>query len=805
MSRRLRRRIEQLEKSAASAYALATEQRAAIIAETAVAEKARLDAERAKHVEALDNLRLAYDEALGEAGVVLFQQTSSGADSFHVSSSVSQVLGWEPAVFLNEGILRGMVHPDDLAALDRALAVGVDEERDELLLDEMSVIDLTSGAASPLLRTAGNSPISPKASIPSGSEVTLRFRTSSDRWRKILVRPIADSSGALVSGSLIDLTDYESRDATITRFAELVEHDPAGCLILEFRDSSDPNTLVVRAMNTSARRMLNLDRESAVDVSLDGLFAGSSAQLVRSALFDVYHTGESMTAERLSFNEIPGTYLDLRVDRLSDGALGMSIEDVTSTVAIETRLRRQASHDALTGLPNRSLLEERLSVAVDRVEPGAPIALALIDIDGLRNINEDYGIHAGDELLVQVGRRLVQGVRGISIVSRLGEDEFAVLTRPCSSHAEAVSYASAIRSELSRPFDVAGHLLEPVFSIGVALAPEHGDDWRTLLRNATIALSNDKSVARAGSGAGAGGVEASLAERQAFTVFRRSDDSSSIRRLAVLSELRQSLANNELELRFQPQIDLRTGKVTKVEAVPRWLNDDDPSRMSVELLELAEQSGLIQPLTRWALTEAARAAETLARQRNVNPFGPTEPLVISLNVSSHNLFDPDLSTFIELLIRSGELQPDLVELEVSETGLMDDPAGSLEILSHLSGLGVKFIVDEFGTGYTSLSTMQHLPVAGLKIDGSYVSTISTAASDAAIVRSTIELSHELGLSVGAEGVSDAATLAQLAEFGCDFAQGTYLSGPTSLDQLGTRIVELESAVRGWLGTSTAAR
>ena len=173
----------------------------------------------------------------------------------------------------------------------------------------------------------------------------------------------------------------------------------------------------------------------------------------------------------------------------------MSIEDVTSTVAIETRLRRQASHDALTGLPNRSLLEERLSAAVDQVKPGAPIALALIDIDALRNINEAYGIHAGDELLVQIGRRLVQGVRGISIVSWLGEDEFAVLTRPCSSHAEAVSYASAIRAELSRPFDIAGHLLDPGFSIGVALAPEHGDDWRTLLRNATTVLGSDKTSA----------------------------------------------------------------------------------------------------------------------------------------------------------------------------------------------------------------------------------------------------------------------------------------------------------------------
>ncbi len=764
---------------------------------------AGVDAERRRHQAALLNLRQAYDAALGDSGVVLFQQTSAGADSFHVSGSVTKVLGWDPSAFLNDGILRGMVHPDDLTSLDRALrpAPGPD-------LTAITVIDLTTGAAAPLGGPPGTIPLE---SGQSDSEVTLRFRTASDSWRKLLVRPVADSTGALVSGTLIDLTDHESRDVTISRFAELVENDPAGCLVLEFRDSLDPNSLVVRAMNTAARRMLNLDRDSAVDVPLDRLLAGSSAQLVRSALFDVYHTGESMTAERLSFTEIPGTYLDLRVDRLSDGALGLSIEDVTSTVAIETRLRRQASHDALTGLPNRSLLEERLSVAVDRVEPGAPIALVLVDIDGLRNINQDYGIHAGDELLVQIGRRLVQGIRGISIVSRLGEDEFAVLTRPCASHAEAVSYASSISTELSRPFDVGGHLLQPGFSIGVALAPEHGDDWRTLLRNATIALGGNKSAAggRIGS-AGYRSFDGSVdlteeqPERPSFTVFHRSDDSSSIRRLAVLSELRQSLANNELELRFQPQIDLRSGRVTKVEAVPRWLNDDDPSRMSVELLELAEQSGLIQPLTRWAITETARAAETFARRRNVNPFGPSEPLIISLNVSSRNLFDPDLSTFLELLIRSGELQPELIELEVSETGLMDDPAGSLEILSHLSRLGLKFIVDEFGTGYTSLSTMQHLPVAGLKIDSSYVSTISTAPSDAAIVRSTIELSHELGLTVGAEGVVDAETLACLAEFGCDFAQGTYLSGPTSLEQLDDRIAELESAVRGWLGTGAVS-
>jgi len=805
VSRRSRRRAEQLAQAAEAARAASATEAA-----TALAELER------RHAETLGRTRTAYDQALADSRVVLFRQSAPGLDGYHLSSSMAAVLGWDPAAFLSPGILRGMVHPDDLDALAQVLPVPSPETADERaaqasasfapidgdpipaatravsdadLLDELSVIDLTSGAIGPL---GGRSTPIETTARPAGEitvEATVRMRSARGEWRRVLVRigvpeRIAGPDGstvALLSGTLVDVTDGELRRATSRRFAELVDHDPAGCLVLEFLDPSEPTSLTIRAANPAARRMLDLERRVVDGTSLDMVFSEPSAQLVRSALFDVYHTGEAMTAERLSFSEVPGTYLDLRVDRLSDGTLGMTIEDVTGTVAVEERLRHQASHDALTGLPNRTLLEERLSAAVDAVTDASPVALVLVDIDRLRDINESYGLNLGDQLLVDLGRRLVQDVRGSAIVSRLGGDEFAVLTLPCGSEAEALDRANAVALALARPFDVQGHLIDCQVSIGVALAPRHGDDCRTLLRNAHTALHDDKSG------------------DAPFTVYRRTEDSSSIRRLALLSELRQGLANKDLELRYQPQIDLRSGRVAKVEAVLRWQRDEDSARMPMEFLELAEQSGLIQPLTRWILGETARAATVLA-----DLAAPEAPLVVSTNLSLRNLFDPDLITFVELLLRSGELRPELVELEVSETELMDDPARSQEVLARLASSGVRFVVDDFGTGYTSLSTMQHLPVVGLKIDRSYVATISTVPADAAIVRSTVELAHQLGLSVSADGVPDAATLARLAEFGCDVAQGFHLSGPVTLEMLPARIAELESAVRGWIGTADTA-
>ncbi|MEX0767487.1 MAG: EAL domain-containing protein [Microthrixaceae bacterium] len=807
MRKKSRRRAEQLEQFAAQELAArSTALQTAATAASALA---------AQQTEALSRTRDSYDAALAESGVVLFQQVEPGSDGFHLSRSMREVFGWDPEVFRHPGILRGMVHPEDLAAfaalvpLSDPLAATIPNSTDQAPQAnsdqpriEASFIDLTVGSES-LVDTTVRPTLIDTTSRPAaqnGGEASLRFRSAQGSWSRVLVRissPLKDHKAGwgptCLQGSLIDVTNGESDRITLSRFAELVKNDPAGCLVLEFVNPADPTSLTIRAANPAAQRMLDLEPAYVNGTSINQVFAEPSAQLIRSALFNVYHTGASMTAERLSFSEVPGTFLDLRVDRLSDGSIGMTIEDVTGSVAVEDRLRRQASHDALTGLPNRSLFEERLAAATDSAVSSAPIALVLIDVDKLREVNESFGLNFGDQLLVDLGRRLVQEVRGAAIVARLGGGQFAILTLPCATEAEALERAQAASSCFSRPFEISGHIVDCQASIGVAIAPGEADDFRMMLRNANLSLQDHKRRALEPNNS------------TPYCVFRRTAEPSSIRRLALLSELRQGLANNDLELRYVPQVDLRTGRVTKLEAVLHWQRAEDSLKTPPDFLEMAEQSGLIQPLTRWILGEAARTATTLSAPMRNNPMTTSAPLIITTNLSLRNLFDPDLIGFVQMLIRSGELLPDLVEVEVSEIELMDNPTRSQEVLSQLSELGLRFVVDDFGTGYTSLATMKDLAVVGLKIDRSYVSSISSIPADAAIVRSTIDLSHELGLSVCADGVGDPVTLAGLAEFGCDTAQGSHLSGPVTLEALPSRIAELESAVRGWIGSADSAR
>ncbi|MDQ2678501.1 MAG: bifunctional diguanylate cyclase/phosphodiesterase [Actinomycetota bacterium] len=766
MSRRSRRR---------AAEAAIAQQAAALESQM----NAQLSALRERADAEVARVRADYDAALAASGTVFFQEVAPGSDTFHVSTSAEQVLGWQPVMFLTPGMFRAMVHPDDLERFDHQLAhAGRGSNGPETRPAPSPIIDLTTG--SPL--TVSKAPLPSPGPPAQPLDGPVRFRSAGGTWRSVEVRadrceflapgtPTLDEP-ATCSGALVDVTELEQRRTSTRRFAEVVEHDPSACLVAEFADLSDPASLMLRAANRSAHAMFNLEARQVDGTALESILGPASAQLIRSALFDVCHTGQTLTAERISLSEVPGTYLDLRVDRLSDGTLGVSVTDVTTTVALEDRLRHQASHDALTALPNRSLLEERLAVSVAAASPNAPLSLAVVDIDGLAGLNDTLGLHLADQLLVQIGRRLVREVRGAAVVSRIGGDEFAVLSMPCSSEAEALDRAHSVRVALDRPFDIAGHIVSCKVSIGVAITPGDGDDGRSLLRAATRAVETAK---RDGSG---------------FARHEDVDASSSIHRLSLLADLRRGLADQDLELRFQPMIDLRSGRVAKVEAMLRWRRDDG-TQLPLEFLELAEQSGLIQPLTRWVLGEAARAA-TLLRDAG-------HDVVVSTDLSMRNLIDPDLAAFVSLLVTSGELHPDLIEIEVGEVELMDDPVRSRETLAALSELGLRFVVDDFGTGYTSLSTMQHLPVVGLKIDRTFISSLADASSDAAIVRSTIELCHELGLRVGADGVPDATTLSMLADFGCDHAQGVHLSEAVTIDALPGRVDELEHAVRSWVG------
>ncbi|MFN7148713.1 MAG: diguanylate cyclase domain-containing protein, partial [Microthrixaceae bacterium] len=431
-------------------------------------ERNAVEQERDAVAQQLERTRTTYDRALVDSGVVLVQQVAQELDAFHVSRSIAQVMGWTPSTFLTPGVLRAMVHPDDLAVFESVFP------SPGSTVAPTTVIDLTESPA----------PIAPRVARLADDDPIVRFRTATGTWAQVqLRRSSPDPAGADVGigGSLIDVTTEERSRRTTRHFAEVARRDPAGTLLVEFVDRGDPSSLVVRAANPAARTMLRLDQELGEETPIDAVLGPASSQLIRSALFDVCHTGEPMTAERLSLAEVPGTYLDLRVDRLDDGTLSMTLEDVTGTVALEDRLRHQASHDALTSLPNRALFEERLAGTLATATADAPVALVLVDIDGFRHVNESYGLHLGDQLLVEIGRRLVREVRGAAVVSRIDGDQFAVLSMRCSSAPEATERAAAVSAVMDRPFEVDGHLVALQASVGVVLAPLHAEDARTAL------------------------------------------------------------------------------------------------------------------------------------------------------------------------------------------------------------------------------------------------------------------------------------------------------------------------------------
>ncbi len=708
------------------------------------------EVERATH-----RVRAEYDSALGESGMVLFRQVTPGTDGHFVSPSLVQVLGWDPTAFREPGTLRGIVHPDDLAAFREIVPVG----------------PLTPPAPAPPTDHAFTAePSERAASVP--VEPVVRFLAADGGWRHLLVRRTPAGPHEPVRGVMVDVTVSETARVEERRFAEVVRRSASAVVLLEFIDLTEPTTLLLRSANPTARRLFNLEHHSVDGTRIDEIFGAASCRLLRSALFDVAHTGESLTAERLSFAELPDTWLDLRLDRLPDGTLAATVTDVTRTVNLEGRLRHQVSHDALTGLPNRTLLDERLSTLTTGLSDGHHLALVLVGIGGLHEVNATMGHQYGDQLLVEVGRRLTAECQEADLVARIGGDEFAVLGPAVPGEAAALELGRSVEQALARPLDVDGQMVHPSARVGVAVAPAHGGDPRTLLHSADAAL------------------RLAHADAATLSVHDPVAERSSVRRVGLLTELRRGLANQDLELRYQPLVELRTGRVARVEALLRWQREDGGSRIPVELLEMAEQSGLVEPLTRWVLGESARTADRLTT--------PADAVVVSANLSLRQLADPGLLSFVELLLTSGELSPEMVEVEISETELGDDPVRAQQVVSRLSGMGLRVVVDNFGTGYTSMATMADLEVKGIKIDRSYISTLSSAPADLAVVRSTVELAHGLGLEVAAEGVTDGDTLALLAEMGCDHVQGVHLSGPVTLDALPKRVGELEEAMQGWV-------
>jgi diguanylate cyclase (GGDEF)-like protein/PAS domain S-box-containing protein len=440
------------------------------------------------------------------------------------------------------------------------------------------------------------------------------------------------------------------------------------------------------------------------------------------------------------------------------------VRDVTEARSQVVQLRHQAMHDALTGLPNRAMLFDRVDAAIaDAKAKGMSLALLLMDLDRFKEVNDTFGHHFGDVLLRHVAYRIQNQLSNDEIVARLGGDEFAVLLPTASDASNVAGLSRRILNTLEQPFIVEGQVLEVGASIGIAMFPEHGDDARTLLRRADGAMYSAKHA-------------------QSGYVFHKGEqESRSPDHLALVVEMRNALTNGEFELYFQPKLHLRSGLVTRAEVLIRW---NHPTRGLLPpslFVPIAERTGIIRSITDWLLDKA------LEQCRAWQDAGV--PLHLAVNISAKSLLEQTLPSKINALLEKWNVDPRFLKIEITESSIMADPAHALAIMSMLQSLGVRLSVDDFGTGYSSFTHLRQLPIDEIKIDKSFVAGMTTSDADVAIVRTVVDLAHHLGKQVCAEGVEDEATWKMLHEIGCDLAQGYWISHPLSSGELADWLVK----------------
>jgi diguanylate cyclase (GGDEF)-like protein/PAS domain S-box-containing protein len=417
--------------------------------------------------------------------------------------------------------------------------------------------------------------------------------------------------------------------------------------------------------------------------------------------------------------------------------------------------RQVPSQDALTSLPDRAAMRTRLDEHL-RLHPDARLALLVLDLNQFKEVNDTLGHAQGDQLLRLVAARVLDVAAPGDMVCRLGGDEFALLlVQDGPERAQLV--AADLGTAIAHPIVLNGVHIQAGVSIGASMSPIHGSDADLLLQRADVAMYQAKSAG------------------ESYRLYDPNDDRFTVRRLTLLGELPRALRNNELVVHYQPKIDLRTSSVVGVEALVRWQHPDHGMIAPDEFIELAEVSGLVRELTRQVIEES------LAQVREWDSLGIH--LSVAVNLSVRNFTDADLPIWVEQSLARHGISPTRLMLEITESEIMDDVVLALGVLERLSALGIRSSIDDFGTGYSSLSYLRQLPIDEIKIDRSFVGTMAVNQSDTVIVRSIIELGHNLGHAVVAEGVEDEWTLDSLRALGCDEAQGYYFSRPVPANEI----------------------
>ncbi len=522
---------------------------------------------------------------------------------------------------------------------------------------------------------------------------------------------------------------------------------------------------VILEVNAAFARLLGYRAEDCVGRSVLDFATPETAAEVRDGAYGT----ESTTPVEFAAMTSDGTTFPVEVSwrqiPYPDGqpADVLAVHDLRERRRLEAQLSRSAFYDGLTGLPSRALLLDRVSHALSFIRPeeDGPIGFVLLDLDRFKVINESLGHAAGDRLLELVGRRLSECLRPGDTVARFGGDEFAVLLDAVGGEADALRVAERIEAELRAPFDLDGRDTFVGASMGIALGRAGSTEPGELLRDAEIALYRAK---------------ADLTTRHAL--FEPGMSAAVTERLDLENDLGRAVERDELRLHYQPLVDLATSRIVGLEALVRWQHPTRGLVPPLSFIPLAEETGLILSIGRWVLETACRQARAWQLEFPAEP-----PILMSVNLSAKQFARADLVEQVSAILAETGLRSSCLELEITESVLMDESDAGIQALQALRGLGVKLVLDDFGTGYSSLSYLKHMPLDTIKIDRSFVNELTGDDANLAIVQAVISLAHGLGIDVVAEGIETAEQLARLRELACDRGQGYFYARPLPADAL----------------------
>jgi diguanylate cyclase (GGDEF)-like protein/PAS domain S-box-containing protein len=502
-------------------------------------------------------------------------------------------------------------------------------------------------------------------------------------------------------------------------------------------------TGIVRTANPAAARLFGCE---------SSMLAGAPIAAFVPTIGDFEALAGEITetdAKTLAGDEFPIEVSVGRVEFSDEPLYTVIVRDISERRAQQRRLEYQASHDSLTALPNRSALEGHLGRALRSNGADESVALLLVDLCRFKEVNDTLGHHVGDRVLAEVARRFEQAAGERAFVARVGGDEFTVVLGRVTDDDMVADLSQRLNASLQAPIDGGGIALDIGLSIGIALYPADAPDTATLLKNADIAMYVAK---RRGS---------------SHEYYDVAQDQYSLRRLSMVSELRSAITANELELHYQPQVNLRSGRVHGVEALLRWENPALGKVSPFEFVTLAESTDLIRPLTEWTLRQA------LEQSRRWSEEGLD--VTVAVNLSARILQDVQFPRRLWTLIEASGVNPAALELEITESAMMSDSVRALRVIRELHALGVRIAIDDFGTGFSSLGYLRDLPVQALKLDKSFVMNAEARPDDRIIVESTVQMAHALKLEVVAEGVENEWAVNFLRQAGYDYLQGYHYS------------------------------